>query len=136
MALTPKQQRFVEEYLIDFNATQAAIRAGYSAKTARAMGSENLTKPYLAAAIEAGQKSLTARAELTQEEVLRDLALVKADAMQVVFDKDGNRVMADRGAALKALELQGRHLVMFTDKQQIGGDKNNPVGINLSVSFE
>lgn len=136
MALTPKQQRFVEEYLIDFNATRAAIRAGYSEKTAKDIGCQNLAKLEVAAAIEAGLKDLTKRAELTQEEVLRDLALVKADAMQVVFDKDGNRVMADRGAALKALELQGRHLVMFTDKQQIGGDKNNPVGINLSVSFE
>lgn len=133
MALTPKQQRFVEEYLIDFNATGAAARAGYKDPS---IGRQLITKNNVAAAINAGKKELTKRAELTQDEVLRDLALVKADAMQVVFDKDGNRVMADRGAALKALELQGRHLVMFTDKQQIGGDKNNPLGINLSVSFE
>ncbi len=47
MALTPKQQRFVEEYLTDLNATQAAIRAGYSAKTAEVIGYENLRKPHI-----------------------------------------------------------------------------------------
>ena len=51
MALTPKQQRFVEEYLIDLNATQAAIRAGYSERTARQTGQENLSKPVIAEAI-------------------------------------------------------------------------------------
>ena len=56
--LTPKQQRFVEEYLIDLNATQAAIRAGYSEKTAQQMWSENLLKPVIADAIKAGQKDI------------------------------------------------------------------------------
>ena len=46
--LTPKQQQFVREYLIDFNATQAAIRAGYSPKTAQVIGAENLKKPRMA----------------------------------------------------------------------------------------
>ena len=50
-----KQQRFVEEYLIDLNATQAAIRAGYSEKTAQEIGSENLSKPMVVKAIEAAQ---------------------------------------------------------------------------------
>ena len=54
--LTPKQQRFVDEYLIDLNATQAAIRAGYSPKTAQQMGAENLSKPVIAEAIEAAQQ--------------------------------------------------------------------------------
>ena len=49
--LTPKQQRFVDEYLIDLNATQAAIRAGYSRNSARQMGAENLSKPVIAAAV-------------------------------------------------------------------------------------
>lgn len=52
MQLTPKQRRFVEEYAIDLNATQAAIRAGYSVKTARKIGSENLAKPDIKAAID------------------------------------------------------------------------------------
>jgi len=53
--LTPKQQRFVEEYLIDLNATQAAIRAGYSEKTAYSVGHENLKKPEIQKAIEEAQ---------------------------------------------------------------------------------
>ena len=53
--LTPKQQRFVEEYLIDLNATQAAIRAGYSEKTAKSVGHENLTKPDLKKYIDKGR---------------------------------------------------------------------------------
>ena len=63
MKLTPKQVRFVQEYLIDPNAAQAAIRAGYSAKTARVIGHENLTKPDIAAAIE---KAMAERAERTR----------------------------------------------------------------------
>ncbi len=58
MSLTPKQARFVEEYMIDLNATQAAIRAGYSKRTAGRMGTENLSKPVIAAAV---QKALTER---------------------------------------------------------------------------
>ena len=49
--LTPKQQRFIDEYMIDLNATQAAMRAGYSSRTARQIGAENLLKPVVAAAI-------------------------------------------------------------------------------------
>ena len=53
MALTNKQKVFVEEYLLDFNATQAALRAGYSSRTARSIGGENLTKPDISEAIQA-----------------------------------------------------------------------------------
>ncbi len=63
--LTPKQARFVQEYLIDLNATQAAIRAGYSEKTARQVASENLSKPYIAKAIEAKQTELSERTGFT-----------------------------------------------------------------------
>ena len=63
--LTAKQARFVEEYLVDMNATQAAIRAGYSKKTARFVGCENLTKPYIAAAINKAQKARAIRTQVT-----------------------------------------------------------------------
>lgn len=69
--LTGKQLRFVEEYIIDLNATQAAIRAGYSAKTAGQIGDENLRKPQIASAIEESRKKLAERTEITQEAVLR-----------------------------------------------------------------
>ncbi len=62
--MTPKQQRFVDEYLIDLNATQAAIRAGYSKKTARAVGSENLTKPDIRAAVAEAQQARSERTKI------------------------------------------------------------------------
>ena len=65
MKLTLKQARFVQEYLIDLNAAQAAIRAGYSAKTAREIGHQNLTKLHIAAAIEKAQTKRAERCELT-----------------------------------------------------------------------
>jgi phage terminase small subunit len=71
--LTAKQQRFVEEYLVDLNATQAAIRAGYSEKTARAIGCENLTKPDVQEAIEAAQLERSKRTEITADRVLSEL---------------------------------------------------------------
>lgn len=75
MSLTPKQARFVEEYLIDLNATQAAIRAGYSEATARHIGSENLAKPDIQEAIQEAQQRRSERNELTQDWVLQRLRL-------------------------------------------------------------
>jgi hypothetical protein len=74
--LTTKQRRFVEEYLIDGNATGAAIRAGYSPKTARAIGSENLRKPDIAAAVAAAKQRVAAQIEISRDEVERRLAAI------------------------------------------------------------
>ena len=68
--LTAKQSRFVEEYLIDLNATQAAIRAGYSKNTARQTGSENLTKPEIQNAIAEAVKARSERVEVAQDRVI------------------------------------------------------------------
>lgn len=76
MALNAKQRRFVEEYLVDLNATQAAIRAGYSKKRADAIGYENLRKPEIESAIQAAQDRRSARTEITQDMVLRELAKI------------------------------------------------------------
>lgn len=76
MSLTAKQQRFVDEYLVDLNATQAAIRAGYSEKTAEVIGYENLRKPQIAIAIEQRMKDRERRTEITQDRVLRELAKI------------------------------------------------------------
>lgn len=73
MALRGKQQRFVDEYLIDRNATQAAIRAGYSAKTATVIGAENLTKPNIKEAIAIGEAELAERTKITQDKVMKEL---------------------------------------------------------------
>lgn len=72
--LTAKQQRFVEEYLVDLNATQAAIRAGYSKRTAYSVGNENLNKPEIAAAIQEARDKQAKRTEITADRVLRELA--------------------------------------------------------------
>ncbi|MFT4076861.1 MAG: terminase small subunit [Asticcacaulis sp.] len=83
--LTPKQQRFVDEYLIDLNATQAAIRAGYSGKTACEIGVENLRKPQIAEAIAKAQAARAKRTEITADKVLAELAKVGfANASDVV----------------------------------------------------
>lgn len=83
--LTPKQRRFVEEYLVDLNATQAATRAGYSAKTAVKIGSENLRKPAVAEAIAAARLAQSERTGIDADTVLRGLAdLASADARDLV----------------------------------------------------
>jgi phage terminase small subunit len=76
MTLTAKQQAFVAEYLIDFNATQAAIRAGYSKKTAEVQGYENLRKPNIAEAIAAAQAARAERTQITADMVVQELAKI------------------------------------------------------------
>ena len=126
MALNAKQTRFVAEYLIDLNATQAAIRAGYSEATAGSIGGENLQKPEIAAAIAAGQADQVHSAGITREWVLSRLRDVAERAMQAVpvLDREGNETgeyRFDAAGANKSLELLGKHLGMFADKVDHGG---------------
>jgi len=72
--VTPKQKIFVDEYLIDFNATQAAIRAGYSEKTAAEIGKENLRKPYIQEAIQKAIEERSERTKITQDMIVKELA--------------------------------------------------------------
>lgn len=74
--LTPKQQQFVREYLIDFNATQAAIRAGYSPKTAQVIGAENLKKPMVAAEIQRLGQKTAQKLDITRESIMQELAAI------------------------------------------------------------
>ena len=144
--LTAKQQRFVEEYLIDLNATQAAIRAGYSERTARQAGAENLTKPVIAEAIAAAQDERSKRIAVSQDYVLSSIVDVMERCKQhePVLDRRGEPVMVETPsgelapaytfqaqAVLKGAELLGRHLKMFTDKV----DLSNPDG-TLSPSLD
>ena len=82
MALTQKQRLFVDEYLIDLNATQAAIRAGYSKKTAGQIGDENLKKPQIAQAIKVAMDSRSKRAQINADYVLN--RLVEIDQLDVL----------------------------------------------------
>ena len=88
--LTPKQQRFVDEYLIDLNATQAAIRAGYSVNTAAVQGYEHLQKPHIQSAIAAARARQQERTEITADRVIREIAAIAlADSRELVEVKTG-----------------------------------------------
>ncbi len=134
MSLTPKQECFVAEYLIDLNATQAAIRAGYSEKTAYSIGQENLKKPEVAEAVIAAQAERSERTEITQDYVLTSImeTMERCKQAKPVTYQNGDPVLIetpngdiapaykfDAGAVLKGAELLGRHLAMFTDKQTV-----------------
>lgn len=87
--LPPKRRRFVEEYLIDLNATQAAIRAGYSVKTAGSTGDEILKKPEIQAAIQAAMKARSERTEITADRVLLELSRIAFFDIRKIFNTDG-----------------------------------------------
>ncbi len=89
-ALTDKQKKFVEEYLVDLNATQAAIRAGYKKNTARKTGSENLTKPDIQIAIQKARNKLSCKTEITQERVLAEYAKIAFFDPKKLFNDDGS----------------------------------------------
>ena len=125
--MTPRQERFVQEYLIDLNATQAAIRAGYAASTANREGSRLLSNVDVQAAIQAGQKKASEKAELSQQWVLDRLRENAERALQAVavLDRDGNptgEYQYEGAVANRSLELLGKHLGMFTDKLKVETD--------------
>jgi hypothetical protein len=112
MALTPKQERFVAEYLIDLNATQAAIRAGYSADTAKQQGSRLLTNADVAAAVAARQVKVGNKLEITAERVADELSRIAF--MQCPEDEAA--LLSVKRAALVDL---GKHLGMFVDRVKV-----------------
>ena len=126
--LTDKQKKFCDEYLIDCNATQAAIRAGYSKKTACSIGQENLTKPDIKAYIEAHLQEIHNEKTADAQEVLEYLTSVMrgehteqvlklvGEGVQTVSDIDVSA--KDR---LKAAELIGKRYGMFKDSVDLGG---------------
>lgn len=149
--MTAKQERFVQEYLIDLNATQAAIRAGYSPKTAQEQSARLLSKVMIQTAISKAQAERSRRTGINQDRVIRELAKVAFLNPVDVIDMDdatiqgqANRddtaciasvkvktIPTDDGPIterevktydkLKALELLGKHLGMFTDKLKVKG---------------
>lgn len=108
--VTPKQARFVAEYLVDLNATQAAIRAGYSVKGAETQGSALLRNPQVSAAITAGKAKQLDQVDLTATRILEELRrLALADSRQF-FDADGRlrpvtEWTAEMGAVLAGMDV-------------------------------
>ena len=103
--LTDKQRAFVAEYLVDLNATQAAIRAGYSPKTANQQGPENLVKPGIQVAIAAAQQARIKRTHIDQDYVMFRLQ------REAELEGEG----ASHSARVSTLALLGKQLQMFKE---------------------
>nr|DAG53056.1 MAG TPA: Terminase small subunit [Caudoviricetes sp.] len=140
--MTAKQQRFCDEYLIDLNATQAAIRAGYSKKTAYAIGNENLMKPELKKYIEKRMEEKESELIADQNEVLKYLTAVmrgQTQAEVVVVEGTGEgcseaRTMQkapDEKERLKAAELLGKRYGLYTDRVEQEVDME----LNITVDY-
>lgn len=128
--LTAKQRAFIDEYLVDFNGTQAAIRAGYSEKTANVIAAENLAKPYIAEIVAKQQKQRSKKAQIDAEWILRQAVKLHKRCMQEVkpkmsrsgpvVDENGNPVYEFNAAgAAKALELAGKHVNIQAFRDQV-----------------
>lgn len=149
--LNAKQQRFVEEYLLDLNAAAAARRAGYSERTADRIGYENLRKPEIQTAIQAAMQERSQETGITAARVLKELARIAFIDSRALFTwgpdgvtlKPSSELSEDAAAAvaevsqtittgggsiklklhskLPAIEMLGRHLAMWTDRKPEGG---------------
>jgi phage terminase small subunit len=134
MALNPKRQRFCEEYIIDLNATQAAIRAGYSAKTANRIASQLLSILDIQTTIQELQSKVSEKLEINAQWVLERLVRNHDRAAQAepVLDRQGLETgeWTYQGSVVnKALELIGKHRGMFVDKLEHSGPGGKPIAI-------
>ena len=119
--LTARQAMFVSEFLASGNATQSAIKAGYSAKTAKAIGAENLAKPAIAAAIAEARAKRFARNDITADRVLQELARIAFLDVRKLFHDDGamkplSEIDDDTAAAIAGIEV----VRQFEDGEQVG----------------
>lgn len=139
--LTAKQELFCTEYLIDLNATQAAIRAGYSENTASVIGSENLAKPYIAEYIAVLRAELSAETLVDAKYVINGLLEVhkrclQAEPVMVRGDEgmeESGEFKFEHSGANKSLELLGKHLGLFVEKKELSGPNGGPIGITAAV---
>ncbi|MGI9298588.1 MAG: terminase small subunit [Gammaproteobacteria bacterium] len=150
--MNPKQAKFVEEYLVDFNAAAAARRSGYSERTARSIGQELLTKPDVQAALADRSKELSDDLDVSPQRVIRELAIIAFQdqdnystwgpngvelresselgealtrAVAEVTEtrtKDGGSIKFKLYDKIKALELIGKYHAMFVDKHGLDED--------------
>lgn len=139
--LTAKQRRFCDEYLIDLNATQAAIRAGYSEKNARNIASENLAKPNIKAYIDERMAEKESQLIATQDEVLKYLTSVlrgESQSTEIVVEGTGDGCSEARTLKkepsekerLRAAEMLGKRYGLYTDKVETDVDMALTVNID------
>lgn len=140
--MTAKQMRFCDEYLIDLNATQAAIRAGYSEKTAGVIANENLNKPYIKEYIEKRMAEKEKQLIADQDEVLKYLTSVlrgESKSTVVVVENVGDfcseartlKKAPDEKERLKAAELLGKRYGLYTDKVEQEVDME----LNINIDY-
>ena len=160
--MTKKQKRFIEEYLIDLNATQAAIRAGYSPKTAKDIGCENLAKPNISDAIDKAMAERSRRTGINQDRILQELARIGLAKITDVVDPDTGKIRPgasdDDLACIQSIKIKpnefgterevklydkksalidlGKHLGLFKDKVELGGDMELKITVDYGDSSE
>ena len=142
--MNDKQESFVREYLIDLNATQAAIRAGYSEATAYSQGQRLLKNVEVADAIQKQMDKRAKRVEVTADYVLETIVstIERCKQAEPVIDRKGDPVMVETpdgaiapaytfnaAGVLKGAELLGKHLKLFTEKHELTGPDDGPVQI-------
>lgn len=146
--LTDKQAAFVREYLVDLNATQAAIRAGYGERTAYSVGQRLLKNVEIQRAVAVAQAQRARRVEVTQDYVLANLVEIVERTMQraPVLDRKGEQFTDEAGRAVwtfdakganRALELLGKHLGIFADKvkAEVSGPDGGPVQSSITLDI-
>lgn len=158
--MTKKQKRFVEEYLIDLNATQAAIRAGYSPDTARQIGNENLSKLDISDAIAKAMAERSRRTGISQDRVLQELAKIGFANITDIVDLETVKILSDAKeadlACIQSVKIKpgewgtereikmydkraalvdiGRHLGMFKDKVEVSGLEQEQTKLDAILS--
>ena len=155
--MTKKQKRFVEEYLIDLNATRAAIRAGYSPETAGSIGAENLKKLEIKSKIDKAMAERSRRTGINQDRVLQELARIGFAKITDVVDPETAEIRTDASdddlACIQSIKIKpnefgterevklydkksalvdlGKHLGLFKDKVELTGDME----LNITIDY-
>ena len=155
--MTKKQKKFVEEYLIDLNATQAAIRAGYSPETAGSIGAENLKKPEIKSRIDKAMAERSRRTGINQDRVLQELARIGFAKITDIVDPETAEIRTDASdddlACIQSIKIKpnefgterevklydkksalvdlGKHLGLFKDKVELTGDMD----LNITIDY-
>lgn len=127
-----KQQRFVDEYIISGNATQAAIKAGYSKKTAAVTATENLRKPNVKAAIDKRNAEIQSEKTMDMQEVMERLAAMgRGETTEETVTNKGDVIETStrNSDKLKALELIGKRFGAWTDKKEVNGNLDIDIGV-------